>query len=117
MKRPTKRTIGSKIAERLKGFAKALQKREKLSERFTCRTITLEFKPQEYSPSLVKETRGKLAASQAIFARFLGVSLSTVRDWEQGLKTPTPIARRLMDEIRRDPDYWRKRLRELATRS
>lgn len=115
MKRASKPFVGSRIVGRLKGFVAAIEKGDPLTKRFTFRAMRLNLKPQVYNAALVKETRGKLSASQAVFAKFLGVSLSTVRDWEQGLKTPKPIACRLMDEIRRDPDYWLKRLKELAT--
>jgi DNA-binding transcriptional regulator YiaG len=64
---------------------------------------------------LVKKTRDLLGTSQEIFARFLGVSASAVQDWEQGAKPPAGSARRLMDEIRANPEYWRRRLVELAT--
>jgi DNA-binding transcriptional regulator YiaG len=33
------------------------------------------------------------------------------REWEQG-KTPSDIASRFMDEIQRNPEYWRQRLKE-----
>jgi putative transcriptional regulator len=64
---------------------------------------------------MVKETRKLIRASQAIFAQFLGVSLSAVRDWEQGIKPPGGAACRIMDEIRRNPDYFVGRLRELSS--
>ena len=115
MKRKTTKTLGSRIVGRLHGFVEALQRGDKLADRFTCRTIRLNLKPPRYNAELVRETRGKLSASQTVFAQFLGVSPSTVRDWEQGLKSPKPIACRLMDEIRRDPEYWLGRLNELAT--
>ncbi len=108
-------SVGSKAVSRLKRFAEALQNGEELSERFTCRTIKLNLEPQTYSADLVKETREMLHASQAIFAQFLGVSKSAVQDWEQGHKPPTGSACRLMDEIRRHPEYWIDRLKELAT--
>jgi putative transcriptional regulator len=62
----------------------------------------------------VKKARVTLCASQAIFAQFIGVSTSTVQDWEQGAKTPRGSACRMMDEILRNPDYWISRLKELA---
>jgi len=37
-----------------------------------------------------------------------------VRAWEQGENIPIDIAKRFMDEIRHDPDYWRARLREIV---
>ncbi|PQO42043.1 helix-turn-helix domain-containing protein [Blastopirellula marina] len=106
---------GAKIVERLKSFAETLENNETISERFTCRTIKVDLQPQQYSPEAVKETRNLLHASQAIFANFFGVSVKTVHDWEQGRTPPQGTACRLMDEIRRDPQYWLKRLKELAT--
>jgi putative transcriptional regulator len=63
---------------------------------------------------LVKQTRALLGASQAVFANFLGVSVKTVRAWEQGVNTPSAMACRFMDEIRRDPKHWIARLSEAA---
>ena len=108
-------SIGDKIVGRLKGFVDAVENGNDVRERFTCRTIRLNLEPQAYSPKLVKETRDLLGASQAIFAQFLGVSPSAVQDWEQGAKPPKGSACRLMDEIRRNPDYWIRRLKELST--
>lgn len=114
-KNNSQNSVGNKITGRLKGFVDAVENGEDVSTRFTCRTIRLQLEPQEYNPSLVKQTRKILGASQAIFAQFLGVSASAVQDWEQGEKPPKGSACRLMDEIRRDPDYWLKRLQELST--
>jgi putative transcriptional regulator len=108
-------SVGSKIVRRLKGFVDAVENGDDLCGRFTCRTIRLNLESQDYSPELVKETRRILGASQAIFAQFLGVSPSAVQDWEQGAKPPKGSARRLMDEIRQNPDYWLRRLQELST--
>ena len=105
---------GRKIVDRLRNFAETLERGDRITERFTCRTIRLNLEPQSYSPSLVKKTRRMLGASQAIFAQFLGVSIKTVHDWEQGRKPPRDVACRLMDEIRRDPVYWLNRLKELS---
>ena len=51
-----------------------------------------------------------LAMSRAAFAAFLGVDPSTVRSWEQGLRTPSPLACRMLSEIEADPVHWRRRL-------
>ncbi|NQT39985.1 MAG: transcriptional regulator [Planctomycetes bacterium] len=105
---------GKKIVDRLKDFAETLQRSESITDKFTCRTIKLNLEPATYNAELVKETRKLLGASQAIFAQFLGVSVKTVHDWEQSRKPPRDVACRLMDEIRRDPDYWLNRLKELS---
>jgi putative transcriptional regulator len=113
--RRTRKSVGQRIVGALKEFAEAVEARDDLSKRFTCHTIRLNVQTKPYSAELVKKTRHMLGASQAIFAQFLGVSTSAVQDWEQGAKPPKGSACRLMDEIRANPDYWRRRLEELAT--
>jgi DNA-binding transcriptional regulator YiaG len=44
--------------------------------------------------------------SQAVFANLMGVSLVLVQSWEQGVRTPAPMACRLLDEIDRNRTYW-----------
>jgi putative transcriptional regulator len=113
--RRAKRSVGARIVGALKEFAEAVEAGDDLNKRFTCRTVRLNLTPQPYSPELVRKTRQLLGASQAIFAQFLGVSANAVQDWEQGIKPPKGSACRLMDEIRENPGYWIRRLRELAT--
>ena len=103
-----------KIIQGLEQFADALESGEDVTRRFTCRKFVLNLEPTEYSPELVKDSRAKLGLSQALFAQFLGVSASSVQAWERGEKMPKDIACRFMDEIRRDPEYWRRRFLEIA---
>ncbi len=107
-------TVGKELVRRLKRFTEKLEQADNISDEFTCRTVRLDLQPQEYSAELVKETRGLLRASQVIFAKFLGVAPNTVRDWEQGSKHPSGAACRIMDEIRQNPEYWIKRLKQLC---
>ncbi len=107
-----KDSVENKLVNRLKGFAEALKKDESISERFTCRTIVFNLQPTTYDSKSVLATRQLLAASQGVFAQFLGVSVKTVRSWEQGVNTPSDMACRFMDEIQMNPDYWRKRFRD-----
>jgi putative transcriptional regulator len=100
------------MIQRLQDFTQTLEGGADISERFTCRTVARTAAPTVYHPRLVRETRDLLAASQTVFARFLGISVQTVRAWEQGVNTPSPLASRFLDEIRHDPAYWRTRLRE-----
>jgi len=102
-KRPT---VGERIIHGLEEFVTVLEKGEPIQEHFTCRQIRLDLRPTPYNAHRVKETRALLGASQAIFAQFLGVSVQTIRSWEQGVNTPNGMACRFMDEIRRDPEHW-----------
>lgn len=109
-----KASVADRILQRLEGFTEALEKGEVIQKRFTCRRIELDLKPIPYEPEAVKKIRGLLGASQTVFARLLGVSVRTVRSWEQGINSPSDMACRFMDEIQRNPKYWIARLKEAA---
>jgi putative transcriptional regulator len=106
-----KPTIERQIIEGLESFAGALEQGDDIAKRFTCHKVVFDLKTTVYSPALVKETRETLRLSQVLFAKFLGISPSTVRAWEQGEKSPQPIACRFMDEIRSEPERWLARLK------
>jgi putative transcriptional regulator len=107
-----KGSVGKKIIAGLREFTEAVEGDAPIGEKFTCRTVTLDLCPIPYKPEAVKATRRLLMVSQGVFAQFLGVSVRSVRAWEQGQNEPSDMACRFMDEIRRNPDYWRKRLRD-----
>lgn len=109
------KSLGQLIGEGLQEYAAALTRDPVAAgKEFTCRQISLEVTPTHYTPDLVKATRRLLGASQAVFARFLGVSLKTVHAWEQGINVPTDSAARFMDEIRVQPAYFQSRLASMA---
>ncbi len=58
----------------------------------------------------IKEIREKLQLSQAVFARLLNVSPSSIRQWEQGKRQPTGATQVLLDLLRRSPDILNYRL-------
>lgn len=111
MKKTSKPTVAAQIIEGLEEFADSLAKKERIADKYTCRVIELDLGTAAYDPAMVRQTRKLLHASQGVFARFLGVSVKTVRAWEQGDNAPSDMACRFMDEIRRDPAYWLRRLR------
>jgi len=96
---PVFSAAGAEIIGALTELRDTLRAKIPLDQKFTVRTVELDLRPREYSAEDVKRTRQILNVSQAIFARFLGVDVKTVRSWEQGLKQPSPIACRFMDEI------------------
>jgi putative transcriptional regulator len=114
MKKSKKKSIGQQIVESLQEAVEGLRSGKPIDEVFTCHRVEVAPQSQQFSRDEAKEVRKLLRASQAIFAKFLGVSVQTVRAWEQGENVPSDIAKRFMEEIRHDPDYWRKRLREVV---
>ncbi len=105
-------TIGAEILEALEEVRDAAKSGEPWEQRFTVRSFRFDLRPRDYGPSVVQSVRQLLGLSQPLFADFLGVDASTVRSWEQGTRLPSPIARRFMDEITANPEYWRGRLRD-----
>lgn len=99
-----KRQIGQEIIEGLRE-ALAHQRGE-----ITLRTTDLELPdaPPQYRQADVKRIRSQLHFSQGVMARFMGVSVATVRSWEQGLKQPAATACRLMEIIQAQPRLVRE---------
>lgn len=69
--------------------------------------------PPWYPPHLIREIRHRLSVSQAIFAQMFGVSVSTVRAWEQGKREPEGPARRLMQIADHHVDVFREACGEI----
>ena len=60
--------------------------------------------------SLVAEARAKTGLSQEKFAELLGISPRTLRDWEQGRRSPSGAAQTLLRIAAKHPEI----LKELA---
>jgi len=102
--------LGAEMVAGLSAFCDALESGEPIEKRFTVRTVSLDLQPRPYEAADVKHVRAKLNASQALLAKFLGVSVKSVRAWEQGTRPVPPIACRFMDEIMDNPRMWKRRL-------
>jgi putative transcriptional regulator len=105
-------SVAAEILEALEEVRDALKSGVSLEQRFTVRSYRFQLAARDYRPDDVRSVRRILGLSQPLFAEFLGVDASTVRSWEQGTRPPSSMARRFMDEISADPDYWRGRLRK-----
>lgn len=103
-------TRGARIVEALGQFAEDLATREPIETKYTVRQVRVIPKPSPFPPARVKAVRELIGASQEVFGQLLAVSPMTVRSWEQGLRQPSPIARRFLDEIEMSPDHFRGRI-------
>lgn len=57
-----------------------------------------------FKPADVKALRGDLGQSQVEFALMIGVSVATLRNWEQGRRTPDGPALALLRVTARNPE-------------
>jgi putative transcriptional regulator len=75
-------------------------------DRFTVRTVESLDEPRDFGSAEVRALRQRLNVSQPVFAGLVGASTILVQGWEQGKRKPNRMARRLLEEIERDPDRW-----------
>jgi putative transcriptional regulator len=106
--------LGAEMVAGLSAFCDALESGIPVATRYTVRTVSLDLKVKPYGADDVKRIRSSLGASQAIFSMFLGVSVKTLRSWEQGTRPVPAIACRFMDEIIANPDLWTRRISQSA---
>jgi putative transcriptional regulator len=105
---------GKEIIASLTEFVEAVEAGVPLESRFTVRTVEAPNPPSTYNGDAVRATRERIGASQSLFASLLGVSVALVQSWEQGQRSPAIWARRLLDEVNRDPSHWRGMMRKAS---
>jgi putative transcriptional regulator len=64
-----------------------------------------------FKPADVRKIRANLGASQSEFALLIGVSVSTLQNWEQGRRQPEGPARALLKVAAAHPDAVRDALK------
>lgn len=58
----------------------------------------------------IQEIRKKINLSQSVFAKVLNVSLSSVRQWEQGKRTPSGSTKILLELLKENPNILNYRI-------
>ena len=70
---------------------------------------TLTINPVDtFTPREIKEIRSSTGLTQALFAKYMGVSVKTVEAWEAGKNHPEGTACRLLTLTRKDPAFPQK---------
>jgi putative transcriptional regulator len=112
-KTPTK-SFGREIIDALQEFNDVLKRGENLEAKYTVHSYEIP-EPKPFKPGDIKALRNRLCASQAIFARLIGVSPVLVEHWERGERTPHPVVCRLLELIAKHPSaYMRQYLHRKA---
>ncbi len=81
----------------------AHQAQEHASGKRELRTTMLPQPLPAMDKSEVVKIRESLNFSQAVFAKYLNVSVKTVQSWEQGIGKPSGASLKLLSIIRRNP--------------
>ena len=72
--------------------------------------LGVEIVPVKITAEEIKTIRKKLKLSQSVFAKLLNVSLSSVRQWEQNIRTPSGSTMVLLELLQREPKLLNYRL-------
>ena len=109
--KPTKENLGDILVESLAELRDGIRGQQ---EKLTLKTVEIPDPPKFHAVSIHK-LRNRLGLSQGLFAKLLGVSRKLVEAWEGGMRTPSPMACRLLDAIGRNPAlYLRQTRRRVA---
>lgn len=73
-------------------------------EQISVRTTKLPTPPEPMSKKDIIELRERLNCSQAVFAHLLNVSIKTLQAWEQGARTPSDVALKLLTIAKHHPE-------------
>ena len=110
MKREKLSPRGARIVAALEQLAADLEEGIPLESKYTVRRVRVLPEAPTFSPAHVRAVRERVGASLEVFAQLLAVSPMTLRAWEQGRRTPSPIARRFLGEIEMAPEHFRGRI-------
>jgi DNA-binding transcriptional regulator YiaG len=110
-------SVPQQILEGLREMAEFATSGEPPEKRYTVRHLTLDLEPGDYTPDKVRATREVFGLSQPLFAKFLGVEVSALRHWEQGIRSPSAVVRRFLDEMNATPDHWWGRIETAVRRT
>jgi DNA-binding transcriptional regulator YiaG len=109
---------GREIIDALTDVVEHVEGGGRIEEKYTLRTVELDFVARDYGPEEVKSLRKRLRMSQGLFAGFLGVPVRTLQAWEQGVREVPKIGRRFMDELSqqvdKDANFGVTRIRQAA---
>jgi len=107
MRKPSKNSLGDLLVQSLTEVREAARGR---ATKLTVKTVDIP-EPPEYDARSVHKLRDRLGLSQGLFGKLLGVSRKLVEAWEAGTRKPSPMARRLLDAIAREPNAYVRRSR------
>lgn len=102
-KRKTQEHMSDELfGELMQSFDQAL--RYSRGEQINVRTTTLPAPLEPISRQEIVELRERFNCSQAVFARLLNVSVKTLQAWEQGSRSPSDAALKLLNIAKNHPE-------------
>ena len=104
MRNKIKNALGSTISDIIRNGGKTSFTEKEL------KSLNVDIPQVHLNADEIKKIRNQIHLSQAVFARLLNVSLSTIRQWEQGIKKPTGSTQVLLELLHKKPDILNYRI-------
>ncbi len=104
MRNTIKSAIGDTVKDLIKnGIEVSFSEKE-------LKTLGLKIPEVDIKAKDIQDIRKKINLSQSVFAKVLNVSSSSVRQWEQGKRTPSGSTKVLLELLRKNPDILNYRI-------
>ena len=71
----------------------------------------------EITPEDIQQIRKRIKLSQSVFAKMLNVSSSSIKQWEQGKRTPTGSTKVLLELLKKNPNILNYRIKSFENRN
>ncbi|MCP4753008.1 MAG: helix-turn-helix domain-containing protein [Proteobacteria bacterium] len=97
MRKSIKNAVGTTVHDMLKAGLKSTFTQKELD------TLGVQIPEISMTAEQIKSIRQKTNLSQSVFAKLLNVSLSSVRQWEQGQRVPTGATKVLLELLDKSP--------------
>jgi len=104
MRDSIKQSVGSTVQDLLNsGLEVSFTKKE-------LKSLGVKIPEVEFSPEKISSLRKQMNVSQSVFAEILNVSPSSIRQWEQGKRTPSGSTKVLLELLEKTPHLLDYRL-------
>jgi len=104
MRESIKKSIGSTVQDMMNsGIEVSFTKKE-------LNSLGVKIPNVEFEPEKISALRKQMKLSQSVFAEILNVSPSSIRQWEQGKRTPSGSTKVLLELLEKSPHLLDYRL-------
>ena len=105
MRNSIQEAIGSTVTDMMNAGLKVSFTKKELDE------LGVEIPKSQLSADEIKNIRSLMHVSQSVFAKLLNVSVSSIRQWEQGQRNPSGSTMILLELLQKNPELLNYRLR------
>jgi len=108
MRETIKKAIGNTLQDMIRSGVKSSFSEKEL------KTLGVIIPKVEIDANDIHDIRKKIKLSQSVFAKLLSVSSSSVKQWEQGKRTPSGSTKVLLELLKENPNILNYRIKSYS---